>query len=305
MTTPVGERRPSNEIAHLKVDDLLERFEIKFPREMQILHIGGVYPHEQPTGQDPYTKEPQTEYMGNIGEHCMAVALCADALVQAYLGADHAEREDIVRRALVHDATKGFEVMRKKAVKSGLIADAYSPRAYDAIRSILEKQGESGETVDYMQRAGRETGHNSLPDFIELEGDQPRLIADNLPDMIIHLADDMTFTPLATADESTQTSFVTITERMELSDFPQRYPFLYQEGFGFDGSGKAVLVKDVHTVDPSLRCVRSYADWQRWVAEEMCKYLLRKDGQEVVADASTVVKKTINDILTRQYKPTA
>lgn len=120
----------------------LPDFESSFPMEMTILRLGRVYPRERNEGiVNPYTGKLDTEYFGNIGEHCLAVALCAKIIADNVLGKNHPQKQPIIARALVHDSTKRFEIMRRKAVRSGVINDAYSPKAYDTIRPLLEKQG--------------------------------------------------------------------------------------------------------------------------------------------------------------------
>lgn len=65
----------------------LPDFESRFPMEMDILRLGGVYPRERNEGTvNPYNGELDTEYFGNIGEHCLAVALCAETITDSVLG---------------------------------------------------------------------------------------------------------------------------------------------------------------------------------------------------------------------------
>lgn len=258
------------------IERIIPEYTLRFPMEMGILRLGGVYPGEKTEEfRNPYTGEIDAEYFGNIGDHCIAVAHCAEILATSVSGYDNPQTKNIIRRALVHDATKRFEVMRKKALKQGLIEDVYSTRAYETIRPILEQQGVSSDVIQYMANAGAETGHNSLKDFIEIKDGVPVLkTEDNLAEMIVHLADDMTHTSFAKPGEVAQTQYLTIEERMVASDFPNRYPFIYKEGFGFDENGKVVFVKDAAEENLGLTNVRTYADWQVWVAREMSKYLV-------------------------------
>lgn len=247
----------------------------RFPMEMAILRLGGVYPGERIEGfTNPYTGEVDNEYFGNVGEHCVAVAYAAEVLARNVLGVDNPQSTNIVRRALVHDSTKRFEVMRKKAVKAGVIEDAYSPKSYETIKPVLEAQGVASDIVDYMANAGSETGHNSLTSFVQIEEGTPSLrTQDNLPEMIVHLADDMTHTPITQAGETADTYYLTAEERMHASDFPHRYPFIYKEGFGFNEQGKPVLVKDVAQTNEGLTHIKTYAEWHVWVANEIAAHL--------------------------------
>lgn len=253
-------------------------YERRFPKEMEILRLGGVYPSDTQSLKNPYTGETDTEYFGNVGEHCIAVARCAEILATSVLG-DHEQQtiDTITRRALVHDAFKRFEVMRKKSMHKGVVADVYSHSAYEALSSILKSQGVPAEMVEYMSKAGTETGYLSLKDFISLEDGLPRLNAqNNLPEMIVHLADDMTYTSLAESGKSAETYYVTFAERVVLANFPLRYPFMYKEGFGFKKDDEVECVSNIHTVHPDVRHVKSYVEWQVWVAKEISSYLVKK-----------------------------
>lgn len=277
-------------------DRTLPDFESRFPVEMSILRLGGVYPRERNEGVvNPYTGELDTEYFGNIGEHCLAVALCAEIITDNLLGKDDPRKRTIVSRALVHDSTKRFEIMRKKAVKTGLIDDAYSAKAYDTIRPMLEEKGVAKDIIDYMANAGSETGHLSFINFVYLHNGNPALkTEDNLVEMIVHLADDMTHTPITSAGETSNTYFLTTPERMEASNFPERYPFMHREGFGFDKEGKPVFVKDV-LEHQRLFHVKTYAEWQVWIASEIAKHLVGIVSPQIkIEDPQQYLKDIVN-----------
>ncbi|RJQ38412.1 hypothetical protein C4559_01305 [Candidatus Microgenomates bacterium] len=253
----------------------LPRFEERFPMEMAILRLGGVYPGMDKGIKNPYTYEYDLEYRGNIGEHCFAVALYAKNIADRVLGENHTKTKEIESNALVHDSTKGYEIMRRNAVRIGKIEDAYSPTAYETIKLILEHQKVSPTIVEYMAKAGSETGHNSLKDFVKIENGKPALVTEeNIAEMIVHLADDMTFTSIVQVGETAETYFLTTAERQEAADFPNKYPFLYTEGFGFNQEGEVVFVKDVSQADPNFEHVKTYSEWQVWIAKEMAKYLV-------------------------------
>lgn len=279
------------EMAKLKPD-----FERRFPMEMGILRIGGVYPGQTEATQNPYTGEDEREYFGNIGEHCMAVALCSEIIAEGIFGKDSSKTISIVKRALVHDSTKRFEIMRRKAVKAGALDDAYSKSAYEKIKPLLEEKGVAPDIIEYMSTAGSETGHISFPDFVRVVDGEPVLnTQDNLAEMIVHLADDMTHTPIGQPEEALKTHFLTTHERMEASDFPNRYPFMFKEGFGFDKDGNYVFVKDVSEKNPQLSNVKTYAEWQVWIASEMSKYLVELMlSQESVEDPQKYIKDLVN-----------
>lgn len=273
------------------------RYESRFPLEMALLRIGGVYPRSEEPLFNPYTEQKEADYFGNIGEHCVAVARCAEVMATSVFGENTPQAALATRRALVHDANKGFEIMRKTAVRNGVINDAYSPSAYETIRPLLEQQGVAPDTIQYMAHAGAETGHNSFKDFVKLSQDgTPSLKTDDVDAMIVHLADDMTFTPIVAAGESADTYYLTAAERQAASDFPNRYPFLYKEGFGFDAQENVVMVKDVAT--PSdLKNVKTYAEWQLWIAKEMAAHLVSRITNEPVENPEVFLKNLVNSTL--------
>lgn len=282
----------------VEISKLEPDFKARFPIEMGILRVGGVYPGQAEASQNPYTGEFESEYFGNIGEHCMAVALCSQAIAERVFGEKSPKIKSIVSRALVHDSTKRLEIMRKKAVKAGVIDDAYSQSAYDTVKPFFQEKGIAPDIVEYMAKAGSETGHISYPSFVQIVDGRPVLnIRDNLPEMIVHLADDMTFTPIGKEGEAIKTYFLTTPERMEASDFPSRYPFMYKEGFGFDKQGNVVFVKDTKEEHPELVAVRNYGEWMVWIASEISRYLVGimgespEDPQEFLKD---VVNKSLN-----------
>jgi hypothetical protein len=246
---------------------------------------------------NPYNHEIDPEYMGNIGEHCLAVANLVKKWIQAAqtntLFKNPAESDQAIERAAVHDATKGIEILRKKAIKKAKdegkeaeMGDAYTVSAYKTIRAILEQAQISPEIIAYLENAGKETGHNSLPDFVLLQDGQPTLnLHRSLSVMMVHLADDMTYTPIVGAGEKTETYYLPIIQRMAAADFPNRYPFLYTEGFGFDSqTGNVVIVRNLKETPENLVNVQSYAQWQVWVAKEIAKYLAKKINPQVEDD---------------------
>lgn len=285
----------------------LPDFESRFPMEMGILRLGGVYPREQNEGIiNPYTEELDTEYFGNIGEHCLAVALCAEIITDSVLGKNHPQKGTIVARALVHDSTKRFEIMRRKAVRVGVINDAYSPRAYDTIKLLLEERDIAPDTIAYMANAGSETGHNSFVNFVEMRDGAPALKTEgNLGEMIVHHADDMTYTPIVQAGEAADTYFLTVPERIEASNFPERYPFIYKEGFGFDEDGKPVFVKDISQDHTGINHVKTYAQWQVWIAAKIADHLVTfMSPQTPVEDSQQYIKKLVNNTLQQESQNT-
>ncbi len=278
----------------------LEDFSKRFPSAIQLLRIGGVHPTEDTRMDNPYTKEPDNESFTNVGEHCLAVASFAEAVAKRLQEQGILVETDVnmvTTRALVHDANKRLEVFRRKALKAGVIEDAYSPKAYETIRPILLAQGFDQETVAYMARAGAETSHLSIKDFLTLPDGIPSLVPDRMVDKIIHLADDMTSTSIPEAGKRPLTVCLTPWERMVASEFPTRYPYLWKEGLGFNPAGEITPIQDIATADKNLRWVRSYAFWQPFTSNEICREIQSLVDPKSEQKPEHFVKELVNNAL--------
>lgn len=278
----------------------LTEFSERFPFAMQILRIGGVQPTEDARMDNPYTGKPHEGSFTNIGEHCLAVASLAQILafrLQERGALSTEEAELVTSRALVHDSNKRIEIMRRNAVREGVIDDAYSPKAYDTIRLVLQSQGIDQELVDYIARAGKETGHLSIRDFLILSDGRPSLVPDRFTEKIIHLADDMTSTSIPLPGERPLTVYLTPWERMVASDFPNRYPFLWREGLAFDTQGAITVVPDIAQAESNLSYVRSYAYWQPYVSNEICREIQSIVDPESKQRPEYFVKDLVNNAL--------
>lgn len=252
----------------------LADFERRFPNAMRILRIGGVHPTEGAKMDNPYLHQPDDESFANVGEHCLAVACFAESIAQRLQERGiftQAEADWVIQRALVHDGNKRLEVFRKKALRAGIIKDAYSPQAYETIRPILLAQDIDQATVEYMARAGAETSHLSIASFLRLEDGIPSLTPGRMIDKIVHLADDCTSTSIPEKGEKPLTVYLTPWERMVASEFPTRYSFLWREGLGFNPAGEVVVIPDITAADRNLRWVRSYACYQPFVSNLICR----------------------------------
>ena len=136
--------------------------------------------------------------------------------------------------------------------------------------------------------------------FVQIKDGVPVLKTDNLQDMIVHIADDMTYTPKVEADKKTEVkkSYLPIEERMEAAEFPKYYPWLYQKGFGFNENGEAKLVEDAKAKNLDLTNVRTYAEWQVWVAKEISKDFVSQYIPGVSAEeAEGYLKRCVNSTL--------
>lgn len=266
-----------------KYKEALEKFKESHQIAFELLDIGGVHPEKVSSIENPYLDgEIDNEDFRNVGEHNVAVGICADNIADVLVKKGVLTEEgksEIVLRALIHDANKRFEVMRKKAKRTGKDVDVYGEKGYETMFDYLKQNfPDLSPTLGvYLKNAGMETGHTSLKDFVTVnQSGEPYLKYHvQLPEMIVHLADDMT------SSLDGKTNWVTAAERMKASDFENRYPFLYKEGFGFDSDGNVIFVEDINDSDKDLVTVKSYAEWQKLVAKLICNeitWMLELEG---------------------------
>lgn len=272
-------------------------FEKQFPQAFEVMKVGGVHPDKTESIPNPYKdNEPDNEDFRNVGEHCVSVSICASKIADKLLEVGAIDEEacrNITERSLIHDTNKRFEVFRKKARGNEKTEGVYDKPAYETMQELLQDRGVSSDLIEYIKTAGQETGHNSMSDFIVLENGNVILNSDRtLAEMIVHLADDMTFSPLPGTKGDTK--FVTTKERMDGSKFLERYPFLYKEGLGFDSDGKVIEVKDCTNESPDLQHVYTYAQYQEMVAKLICDYLQKQIEPEAVDDSEQFIKNIVN-----------
>lgn len=252
----------------------LEEFEGRFPKELALFRAVGIHPQVLANIINPYTLKPATESFSNIGEHCLAVGYCASKIAQALCSAgliDEAARDWVTSRALVHDLTKPYEIMRRSAKELG---DVYSVTAYDKLRPLLIDIGVAEEMAEYLMVAGRETGHNSLKDFIVCGPNGfDRLVPGKLAEKVVHLADDMTFTSTPKGYDKPITAFLTCWERMLASQFLEKYPFLWTEGLGRSEDGALKPIKDLSLEQAGVKVVGTYAELQVRVANAIARQI--------------------------------
>lgn len=280
------------------------KFETQYPDALEILRAAGVHPDETVAVPNPYEPdESESTDFRNIGEHNVAAGIVAYKIADALFHkrvVEKGTREKIVGRALIHDANKRFEIYRRDAFRRRGQADTdvYSAEAYEAVSEKVRELGIKGKLVEYLKDAGKETGHTSSAQFIEIDESGRLCLKRDVPlkDMVVHIADDMVASPLPGQTDHTETKLVTVEERMEMCKFPMRYKFLYTEGLGFDEDGKVVIVKNCE--DPEevsgLREVHTYAYYQRFIAREICKKLQTLIEPENEEDPEEYIKKLVN-----------
>lgn len=247
----------------------LTYFETRFPKELKLLYAVGIHPQFKGRIINPYTKQPETQSYSNIGLHSLAVAFCAMRIADALFAEGLISEEKlkwIVERALIHDLAKPYEIMRKAANRNFLDA---SYDAYEELKRLLVDIEMPKEVIEYLVTSGKETGHNSLKDFIQCNADGrfTGVVKGNLAEKVIHLADDMTFTTVQCNGSKPFTTFFTCWERMLASQFIERYPWMWTHGLGRTKDDSIISISDLSNPSPGVKVIGSYAELQARVAD--------------------------------------
>ena len=256
-------------VSLVQLMSLVTEFQEKFPEAMNILDITGVSPFGSKEMINPYTKESDLEDFSNVGRHCVAVAYAASKIADA-LGVSDEERRKIISSAILHDGDKRIEVMRKKAKKAWVEIDVYWEEWYKTIETIFSDKGLDSGVFSTIQSMGGMTGHNSLKKFLSIKDGKLQLNPERtLTEMIVHIADDMTYS--ASGEDGEVTQYVSFEKRAELSKFAEKYGFLWQEGFGVSEENGIQEIKDV--AQNRGDTVKHFYDWQKVVFQMICDHI--------------------------------
>ncbi len=145
---------------------------------------------------------------------------------------------------------------------------------------------------------GGMTGHNSLKKFLIIKDGKLQLNPERtLTEMIVHIADDMTYS--ASGEDGEVTQYVSFEKRAELSKFAEKYGFLWQEGFGVSEENGIQEIKDV--AQNRGDTVKHFYDWQKVVFEMICDHIQKqvdpmnsRDSVEFLID---IINKNIIDTI--------
>lgn len=296
-TFPSAQRSSAGEIKRIEPLDLIADFEARFPQIFELFKTVGIHPLNPAAIIDPYTMQPVSESFANVGEHCVAVAHCASQIAGALERAgivSAAERDKIIERALVHDLSKPYEILRRNAQRGGAAIEVYSVSAYEKLHPHLLQLGFPEELATYLVNAGKETGHNSIKDLIAVKNGAIELRDGILSEMIIHLADDMTFTDAPPAGQRPFSAFLTPWERILASNFIAKYPWLWQKGLGSDAQGALSEVADVQNPPSGISILGHYANLQVRCGDLICRKIQELIDPASTQDASLFVKELVN-----------
>lgn len=274
---------------------LLDRFSVSHPRSLDILRAGGILPDTITVLRDPLTGEEAIEDFSNIGDHSLAVGHAASKICDALVSVGaltQSQGNQIVHRALIHDAGKGLEILTEQATNR-LISDQASD-TFEKVR-ILKDNLQSFQTQ--LENPGVEAGFENLKNFLEVNLAGKRALRRGLlEEKIVRVADDMTASVLPTSFTPAKSYFVSPRERVVLSQFHIRYPKLYRQGLGIkrglDGS-HMVELNNIHDHKPNTIVLGSYVSLQIFAAETICEELKSYLAPSEKTDATSFVRSLI------------
>lgn len=276
-----------------KFDPYLYRgyFEENYPKALALIKLGGIYPNKagiSPDMEDPYNQTMQKGNYTNIGEHVISAGFCFQAVAKPLLEVDFLTEEEFdqgTEGALIHDASKRWELMRRDYARKNPGYEPYSDEAYKTVHEILVSKGVEEDLIKRMVESGKESGAQSFRRFIEITDENEILLKSRrMVDKILHLADDMTATTNPEEGSEPATAFLTPLERMIASNFKTRYKYMWVDGLAFDEQSVFVdNLKDVSNY-PNLRRADTYAFYQSLISNAICRQiqtLLSSDSCEL------------------------
>jgi hypothetical protein len=140
----------------------------------------------------------------------------------------------VVIRAILHNLGKGLEIKARDAAKSGENINPYAPNFLSEVApGYLQSAGYSDDLIGEIAKSGQESGHNSLPRFLQTKKsgssfnvgvkDLSEWDDEGIIEAIVHLADDITHSSTPNKDSNlAETRITTIEKRMV--GFDKKYP---------------------------------------------------------------------------------
>jgi hypothetical protein len=307
----LSNEKPINTMQHA------ERYEKEHPEMMDLFRTVQIHPAQEKkpliniySGQIVVDRKGNPDYFDNIGKHSFGVGRVAEILAELAKMSE-SDTFEVVDLGLGHDIGKPSERSRSQAqdamkpeeyANNPDLVNPYDNNAYVGLEKKLQKERPDidAEKAVKIARAGEMTGHLSLLKFVSLDSNgNPILNPErSIKDKIVHYADDSVYTAKYDStkpDAEPTTHILTFDERQRGSAFWDEYKFLFEEGFGFDKNGAVVKVENCADPDPELRHVRTYIEWQKWVAKEIAKEFVETYfPDERVEDPEAFLKTKIN-----------
>lgn len=219
---------------------------------------------------DPFTGKVTAGNNSNIGEHVIAVALVAGVIADKAVNVgiiSPDEKEECIRKALLHDVTKIPDIIVANARSAGYLPEGHHLHENEYISYLLTANGFSLEDAERLSGYGSETGHQSISTFLKPVNGELALEVSSAVAAIVHLADDM-----VSSNRRNESRILTMEERAVGSALAIKYPYLLSEGLGFSTGDTELVPVTLHS-----RCVvekaSSYYTLQIVTAEAISRWL--------------------------------
>lgn len=264
-----------------QVQKNLAEYEARYPEFFAILdQLGlGEWPYIS-----PFSGQKDNESFQNARLQTGMVVLISERLANTLLEAwkiTEDEKDSIIRSAVLHNALKHLEVLWKSELPW---VKAYSEAWYDVLRSKVDGQdlGVWKSDIDIASIMRKVIGHTSLKDFVVMNNGIVTLNPKkSLAEMIVHIASDMVgaknpkfpwYTP--------NIQISNFRDRAAFADFPQAYPFLWDEWFALSEGGITEIPDTAETDQTTdlFQEVSSYYEWQEKVYEMICEEIVSRLG---------------------------
>jgi hypothetical protein len=286
--------------------------ESKYPAAYELMMQVGIHPDAgEREFYNPILNKLQRDNFSNIGDHLSCVGLVADSigsLLEQHGVITKEQRAYATSRALMHDASKPYQVFLIRALREGLLSqeEFYSPRIDSYYRRCVEHLVESGVAAEEAHSIffdyGTETGSEPerMKDFIlaDSSGLLKRCKA-SIETQIVHLADDMVGSTKPLGGEPSRDLLLSTRERVLLTQ-PRdagcpgwRVGLVWSEARGIES------IPDIRSVPSDVRLLGSSYGLQIWasdlvIAPQLCsaiginvdpsqaaKSLIQSIGQEI------------------------
>jgi len=195
-----------------------------YPSAFELLRAGGVHPFDSQDFPNPYDGGTDRRDFRNVGWHSLAVGIFADRIGRHLVEKGRlmeAEHYQLVERALIHDACKRIEVLRREKLGTSL------PERGAQIRAELDRIGIKTDMADQLAFSGLECRWEALPQFLLAEfPDRLSIAPGKILAKTVMLCDLMTSTGFPDEQGRCSTYFLSYLERCAASSLLERYPAL-------------------------------------------------------------------------------
>ncbi len=268
----------------------------------------------------------------NGGDHLLACGDAGSILATRIFEGDSVVRALIVTALLGHDLNKPIEVsgvaLRKALAElsesthavdiallkrfnrergalgwtaSNLIkaidVSPYTLRAYERDAGFMHHLGTERKVANVATTSAQFTGHLSFKEFLRPLGDGYELKRGKELEAIVHFVDDITHSPLYLRGQKEPHCYLTPRDRMQLSNFIERYPFMLGSGIGTLENGLIVDLDDINNPPTGVTNCFSYMDLQPALSEAIAGWIVEAAGldQDSTKTASQIVVDFINE----------